>query len=150
MTEWEETCAVTSTPIYKTDEVVMIVPSDTAFHALNLSTSSVASIHSGKYDGLGWIDKLPATFLFDMTSMKSVFVHRLAWVLLSRGADYQIKPPLGFERNLWCELTIIIQICEKARINLLAGVAFKGMPPPVRESADKISQIRMAMHKKWQ
>lgn len=149
MTEWEETCAITSTPIYKTDEVVMIVPSSTALHALNLSISSVISIHSGNYDGLGWIDKLPATFLFDMTFMKSIFVHRLAWVLLSRGADYQIKPPIGFERNLWSEFITVIDICEKARTNLLAGVAFKGMPSPDRESADKISQIKIAMHKKW-
>ena len=148
---WEETCALTNTPIYNGERCVMIVIDEDKLKSLFKNFSGAVtigtmggdyqwkifkSLHCGTYNDYGYLEELDESELGK--SFPCIFFHEAVWdwALKNSGrlpkycfeADIE-KGPYGSDLVVEDWLRDVARVCRFAltlRRNILSGLCFQG------------------------
>lgn len=154
MGSYEDTCALTNTPVFHGDKCIMLVVSkkvakEKSFGVLGVYGDALFNIEviaKGTYDDRGWIKELPTPAepdnRDDWQHLRSIFFHASAWNLWKKLKEGQLKTikeqkkiveeySVGSdfdeeEKALLAEFYSVAAMASVARRDILSGLSSKG------------------------
>jgi len=137
---WNETCAVTHLPIFYNEPVVMIILTNNGVNrnwwngSYYELANSLQEIHEGHYNDYGWIQEIK-TSEDERLDFRSIFIHKKVWNDIMSSPYKEDKAYQLYFKHLnnneatkkyESEIICLCNYANSLRLNLNAGIAFKG------------------------